>query len=154
MTPAQREMLNEFFVRTFNSILAFEERALSGSGAKISVRELHVVEAVVRLEKQDCNTMSAVAGALHISVGALTTSVGTLIRKGYLLRGTDPSDRRIVKVLPTAAGLKVNAKHEAFHRDMLNQVEMVLGEEDLARLTCALSKLTVFFDQYAVEERK
>ena len=106
-------------------------------------------EAAAALEKQGRNTMSFIAGALNISVGALTTAVGTLIRKGYLERGSDPDDRRVVRVYPTAAGLAVNTRHEAFHRDMLDQVERVLEEEDLKRLTLALSLLSDFFEQYA-----
>jgi len=153
VTEAQREQLNAFFVKTFNSILALEERALAGRGRALSVRELHVIEAVVELEKRDRNAMSAVAAALNISVGALTTSVGTLIRKGFLVRGSDPADRRVVRVLPTEAGREVNARHAAFHRDMLDQVERVLGEDDLSRLTRALSQLSGFFEQYAAKGR-
>lgn len=154
MTQAQREQLNEFFVKTFNSILALEERALARPGEMLSVRELHVIEAVIALEAQGRSAMSAVAAALNISVGALTTAVGTLIRKGYLTRGSDPSDRRVVKVLATASGRSVNARHEAFHRDMLDQVERVLGDADIDRLTAALSQLSGFFEQYAVKGSK
>ena len=149
MTDAQRTQLNDFFVRTFNNILTLEERALSGEQEGPSVREVHVIEAAAALEKQGRNTMSFIAGALNISVGALTTAVGTLIRKGYLERGSDPDDRRVVRVYPTAEGLAVNTRHEAFHRDMLDQVERVLEEEDLKRLTLALSLLSGFFEQYA-----
>jgi len=55
----------------------------------------------------------------------------------------------VVRVFPTAAGRAVNARHEAFHREMLDQVERVLGEDDLKRLTLALSLLSDFFEQYA-----
>ena len=149
MTQAQRTQLNGFFVRTFNSILTLEERALAGDGEAPSVREVHVIEAAAALEGENRNTMSAIAGALNISVGALTTSVGTLIRKGYLERGSDPGDRRVVRVRPTGSGRAVNARHQAFHQDMLDRVERVLGEEDLDRLTRALSLLSDFFEQYA-----
>jgi len=149
VTDAQRAQLNDFFVRTFNNILTLEERALSGDQEGPSVREVHVIEAAAKLEAQGRNTMSAIAGALNISVGALTTAVNTLIRKGYLERGSDPDDRRVVRVFPTAAGRAVNARHDAFHRDMVDQVERVLGEDDLKRLTLALSLLSDFFEQYA-----
>ena len=149
MTQAQREQLNDFLVGTFNSILTLEERALSLPGKGPSVRETHVIEAATALHKQGRNTMSSVAAALNISVGALTTAVDTLVRKGYLVRGSDPDDRRVVRIFPTEAGLKVNARHEAFHRDMLDQVEKALGEDDLERLTQALGVLKAFFEQYA-----
>ena len=149
MTQAQREQLNDFLVGTFNSILTLEERALSLPGKGPSVRETHVIEAATALQKQGRNTMSSVAAALSISVGALTTAVDALVRKGYLVRGSDPDDRRVVRIFPTEAGFKVNARHEAFHRDMLDQVEKALGEDDLERLTQALGVLKAFFEQYA-----
>jgi len=82
-------------------------------------------------------------------VGALTTAVDALVRKGYLVRGPDPDDRRVVRIYPTPAGREANARHEAFHRDMLDRVEQALGEEDLERLAQALEVLKDFFEQYA-----
>ena len=47
MNESQREELNYFFVHVFNQILAYEEQALNGMGARdLSVKELHVLEAV------------------------------------------------------------------------------------------------------------
>ena len=151
MTDTQRARLNEFFKSTFNNILSLEERALAGSDKGPSVREMHILEAATALMETNRNTMTAVAGALHISVGALTTAVDTLIRKGYLARGSDPGDRRVVKIFPTDTGREANTRHEAFHRDMLDRVERVMAEDDLERLTLALSRLSEFFEQYAVK---
>ncbi len=151
MTQTQRERLNEFFVGTFNYILTLEERALAGSGSGPSVREMHVIEAAAALEAKGRNTMTFVASALNISVGALTTAVTTLIRKGYLERGSDPDDRRVVRIFPTELGRQANARHEAFHREMLDQVGRALGEDDLERLTQALESLKDFFKQYAAK---
>ena len=149
MTQAQRELLNGFFVGTFNNILTLEERALAGPGSGPSVRETHVIEAVAALAAEGRNTMSQVAAALNISVGALTTSVGALVRKGYLTRGADPFDRRGGRICPREEGRLVNARHEAFHRDMLNRVGEALSGEDLERLTQALKVLEGFFERGA-----
>jgi DNA-binding MarR family transcriptional regulator len=149
MTQAQREQLNDFLVGTFNSILTLEERALALPGKGPSVRETHVIEAAAALQAEGRNTMSQVAAALGISVGALTTSAGALVRKGYLTRGADPFDRRVVRISPTEAGRLVNARHEAFHRDMLDRVGEAFSGEDLERLTQALEALEDFFEQYA-----
>ena len=44
MNESQREELNYFFVHVFNQILAYEEQALNGMGARdLSVKELHVL---------------------------------------------------------------------------------------------------------------
>lgn len=87
MTDAQRIYLNDFFVHVFNRILVWEEHALSQVGAQdLSVKELHVLEAVSDLTVQARNTMTAIAEALSIRVSSLTTAVNTLVRKGYLER--------------------------------------------------------------------
>jgi DNA-binding MarR family transcriptional regulator len=153
MTQAQRDRLNGFFVGTFNRVLTLEERALAGPGPGKgpSVREMHVIEAAAALKAQGRNTMSQVAALLGISVGALTTAVDALVRKGYLLRGPDPDDRRVVRISPTEAGKSANARHEAFHRDMLDQVGEALSEEDLEHLAQALDVLRKFFEQYAAK---
>lgn len=110
MTGRQRRQLNHFFVETFNNILLYEEQALSDAGSgKLSVKELHVLAAVGLLEAEGQNTMTRIAAALNITVGALTTAVNTLIRKGYLARVADQSDRRLVRVVLTESGRLADA---------------------------------------------
>ena len=83
MNESQREELNYFFVHVFNQILAYEEQALNGMGARdLSVKELHVLEAVGGLTAAGRNTMTQIADALAIRVSTLTTAVNTLVRKG------------------------------------------------------------------------
>jgi len=89
VNESQREELNYFFVHVFNQILAYEEQALNGMGAgDLSVKELHVLEAVGGLTAAGRNTMTQIADALSIRVSSLTTAVNTLVRteggfKGY-----------------------------------------------------------------------
>ena len=65
MNESQREELNYFFVHVFNQILAYEEQALNGMGARdLSVKELHVLEAVGGLTAAGRNTMTQIADAL------------------------------------------------------------------------------------------
>ncbi|MDE6841645.1 MAG: MarR family transcriptional regulator, partial [Oscillospiraceae bacterium] len=88
MTRAQQEQLNYFFVHVFNQILIWEEQALGGTGTQdLSVKELHVLEAVNDLTAEGRNTMTQTAEALAIRVSSLTAAVNTLVRKGYLERG-------------------------------------------------------------------
>ncbi len=150
MNEQQKKKLDNFFVRTFNNLLSLEEIALNKSGLKnLSVREVHVIAAVINLESSDNNTMTQIASSLNISVGALTTAVNTLIRKGYLRRAASEADRRIVLVSATASGHAANDKHDEFHQLMLEQVADVIEEDDLDRLTLSLEQLSAFFESYA-----
>ncbi|NTU88535.1 MAG: MarR family transcriptional regulator [Actinobacteria bacterium] len=152
MTDLQLERLNYFFVHTFNNIFLWEERALAEAGVKnLSTKEMHVIAAVSSLGTTKQNTMSQIAGTLHISVGALTTAVNTLIRKGYLARAKDDKDRRRVLVYLTDSGREMNGKHDAFHALMIENVQKVIGESDLETLTASLGQLSAFFESLAKE---
>ena len=152
MTDLQQERLNHFFIYTFNNIFLWEERALAEAGVKnLSTKEMHVIAAVASLGKTERNTMSQIAGAVHISVGALTTAVNTLVRKGYLARAKDDKDRRRVLVYLTESGREMNGKHDAFHALMIESIQKVIGESDLETLTVSLEQLSTFFESLAKE---
>ncbi|MEG1615085.1 MAG: MarR family transcriptional regulator, partial [Oscillospiraceae bacterium] len=97
MDNKQQKVLNTFFVETFNKVLSLEEHYISKQvNSELTVRELHIIEVVSKLEPCNCSTMSKTAQSLSITIGALTTAVNVLVRKGYINRGQDPKDRRIV----------------------------------------------------------
>ena len=146
MTDAQEKYLNDFFVHIFNKILAWEEQALSNVGAAdLSVKELHVLEAVSDLTAQSRNTMTAIADALSIRVSSLTAAVNTLVRKGYLERRGEPGDRRVIRIRLTEKGEQANQLHSRFHADMIAGVAQGLNEEELNVLVHSLEQLSRFF---------
>lgn len=146
MTGAQRDELNYFFVHVFNQILACEEQALSGVGARdLSVKELHVLEAVGDLTAGGRNTMTQIADMLAIRVSSLTTAVNTLVRKGYLERGGEPGDRRVIRVRLTPKGEEANRLHARFHAHMVDSAASRLEEAELETLLRSLRQLDRFF---------
>jgi len=146
MTAAQENYLNHFFVHLFNQILALEEQALNQVGAHdLSVKELHVLEAVSIQQEQGQNTMTQVADALSIRVSSLTTAVNTLVRKGYLQREGVPGDRRVIRIRLTEKGSQANQLHSQFHRDMIHGIGQRLSEGELEVLTQSLKSLEGFF---------
>lgn len=148
MTDSQHAYLNEFFVHVFNKILAWEEQALSRVGASdLSVKELHVLEAVSDQTARGHNTMTAIADSLAIRVSSLTTAVNTLVRKGYLERGGEPGDRRIIRISLTAKGEEANRLHSQFHARMIESVAQRLGDMELEILTASLRQLDQFFNE-------
>ena len=152
MTDAQEKYLNDFFVHIFNKILAWEEQALSNVGAAdLSVKELHVLEAVNDLTAQSRNTMTAIADALSIRVSSLTAAVNTLVRKGYLTRSRSAEDKRRIHLLLTSKADEVNRLHEEFHRQMTDAVMQAIPPEQLDLLCTTLDNVTHYFQE---QERK
>lgn len=149
------ETLNHFFVTTFNQILAWEERSIRSAGLKgLSVKELHALEAVNELAASGSNTMGRIAARMDITLGALTTAVNVLVRKGYLARGGDENDRRVVYASLTPSGEAALAIHEAFHRRMIGDIMAVLDDASLAALTRSVEVLDGFFQNLTQEEKE
>ena len=154
LTNEQRELINGFFVTAFNRILAWEDQSLRSIGKKdISVREMHIIEAVSILEGKEMNTMANIAKVLSVSPGSLTTAVNALVAKGYLTRWRSESDRRVVLVSPTEKGIEVNIRHKQFHDEMVDFVTESVSKEELDGVLATLRKLTEFFSEKAAVKR-
>lgn len=140
--------LNDFLVDVFHEILRIEESSLrSGEFENISVREMHVIEAVCKAETADDgkNRASDIAAALRISGGTLTTAVIQLEKKGCITRLQDKNDKRIVRLFSTDKGKRADAAHQRFHDDMVADVVAALSEDELACLAKGLESLQTFF---------
>ena len=94
------------------------------------------------------NKMSDIAAKLNITVGSLTTSMNSLVKKGYAVRERSEQDRRVVFIHLTVKGRKAYHHHAEFHRKMTDAVMGALSEEEIPVLTKALEGLTGFFRQY------
>ena len=141
------DQLNTFLVQAFQEILREEEsRICTGPFQNLSIREMHLIEAVCCACTEDGdNRSSAIAQWLHVTLSTVTTSVNVLTRKGYLLRQRDPQDRRVARLLPTELGWQANQIHQDFHRQMVAAVVDRLEEEELPVLVRALSAITTYF---------
>ena len=140
-----REQLNLFFVSTFDRILALEEETLHKSPfTNLSVKEFHVLDGVFEMEKKDRNTMSGIANKLGISIGALTTAMNTLVKKGYVCRSYPKEDRRLVKICLTDTGIRANEVHQLFHHTLIEHVSAAMNEEEIETLSTSLKKINDF----------
>jgi DNA-binding MarR family transcriptional regulator len=78
-----KEVINELLVDVFNHILNIEGDILKKRGIKLSMTEVHVLEAI---RNTTVPTMGNVAQKLRVTLGTLTTSVNVLVRKDYVTR--------------------------------------------------------------------
>ncbi|KUO59495.1 MAG: MarR family transcriptional regulator [Gracilibacter sp. BRH_c7a] len=128
MEKSVSSVLNELLVKTFNDILAVEEYELrKGPLNNLSLSEIHTIEAIGMYQTR---TMSQVATNLSITMGALTSAVNNLVKKGYVNRERDDRDRRVVKIALTRSGKLAYRIHEKFHHDMVKQTIKGLTEKE------------------------
>ena len=90
-----RAVINELLVEIFHRILAIENEGLRQQGVNLSMSEVHVLEAISLVETK---TMTNIALKLGITVGSLTTAINTLVKKRFVRREFDETDRRKVLI--------------------------------------------------------
>ena len=77
----------------------------------------------------------------HTSLPAVSQSLGVLEAKGFVVRSTDPGDRRSVKVSLTPEGDEAIETALEKARNFLNRLETKLGAENMEQLSEALDAL-------------
>jgi len=152
----EKEILNKFLVEVFNEILRTEEQMIAENGYdNLSVREMHVIEAVCTCASTGKNTATDIASFLGVVPGTLTTAINILEKKGYIYREKSQNDRRVVRIKATESGEKVNEDHKRFHGQMIDGVLSALTPEQTVVFMRGLSGVADFFKQNGYKgERK
>lgn len=141
-----KDLLNELLVNVFNYITNIENVALKQMGVKLSVNEVHILEAIVNTSYP---SMSNVANKLLITPGTLTTATDKLVNKGYLRRYQEENDRRRVFLKLTDKGYEVIKIHNIFHDEMIEHIIQDMEIIDDGELLVMLDKLVKYFrDKY------
>ena len=137
-----RHTLNELLVDLFNYILLIEEKNLRDQGVKLSMTEVHILEAI---EKSESNMMSAIAKRLMVTQGTLTVSTSKIVKKGYVERVRDERDKRIVRLKLTERAENILERHNRFHEEMIERLLNELELDKEVELIQSLRNLMEFF---------
>ena len=150
MNKKQIDILNDYFLHSALHLLTMEEQCLRRACAKdLSIRELHVLEAVSSLRGSGRNTMAEIARYLHLSPASLTTAVNVLVKKGYVSRNYSPADRRVIFVTLTDTGEEANRKYLDFVREMIMEVGRDLDEENADSMISSILNLSDYLESNA-----
>jgi DNA-binding MarR family transcriptional regulator len=137
-----KEVINELLVDVFNHILSIEADILKNRGVKISMTEVHVLEAI---RNTQVPTMGNVAQKLRVTLGTLTTSVNVLVRKNYVSRYRDETDRRKVYLKLNETAHEVLKVHDEFHDEMISSMFKDLEPEKDEILMKSLENISQYF---------
>ena len=106
---------------------------------------MHIIEAIGLGNE---STMSAVARRQGITAGSLTTSMNSLVKKGYVNRERGKEDRRVVYISLSEKGKCAYRHHEQFHRHMIDEILKDLTKEETKALVKSLAKLDQWFRRF------
>lgn len=140
------ESINDILVHLFRHIWDLEKEAIiTGEFQDITDNDMHIIEAIgLGAGKK----MSDIAYAQKVTVGSLTTSMNSLVKKNYVIRERSEEDRRVVYIRLTEKGERAYHHHAEFHKKMVEAVAEQLTEEEVPVLVKCLDKLCVFFRSY------
>ena len=140
------ETLNEVLVSPFRDVNDIEQKAIITSEfSDITNNDMHVIDAI-GIDRP--KNMSSIARELSVTVGTLTISVNSLVKKGYVVRNRSSEDRRVVFISLSEKGVKAYYHHKKFHEQMIDSVVKELTEEELEALVKALTKLNTWFRSF------
>ena len=126
------ETLNEVLVSLFRDVNDIEQKAIITSEfSDITNNDMHVIDAI-GIDRP--KNMSSIARELSVTVGTLTISVNSLVKKGYVVRNRSSEDRRVVFISLSEKGVKAYYHHKKFHEQMIDSVVKELTEEELEGL--------------------
>ena len=149
-----KEELNDFFVSCFNQILRVEESELESiANSKMTMKEIHFIEAVFKTKEKGENYSTTIANRLNVTLGTLTTNFMRLERKGCLTKRRCNHDKRVFYIEPTPLAEFINKKHQEFHNKMIDDVLEAIPVKQADCLVGALKALNKFFSTYKLKNR-
>ena len=139
-----REIINETLVHLFHEIQKLEEEAIITEDFKdLTNNDMHIIEAV----GLEGGNMSSIAAKLDITVGSLTTSMNSLVKKGYVEKVRGEEDGRIVYVSLTRQGRRIDSAHRYFHESMVRSIIRDMTESEMQALYKGVMKLDTFLKE-------
>lgn len=126
-------------VKLFNDILDYEESVLRASEFKdLTNNDIHVIRAIGINEKKN---MSMIAKELAVTIGTLTISINSLVRKGYVIKERSDKDKRVVFVNLSSKGEAAFSRNEELYDQMVNSMLEDLEDNEMDILMKSLLKV-------------
>ncbi|NCB41315.1 MAG: MarR family transcriptional regulator [Clostridia bacterium] len=145
--------LNDLLVDTFKVIVKIEEVSIRRTGCDLSVSEVHILEAVAKGGTKG-RIISDIAEDLRITLPSVTIAINKLVKKGYVQKVKNALDGRMVFVILTAEGQKMEMAHRYFHKHLVSNLAAGLSEEEKESLYKAMLKMNGFFERRLLKERQ
>ena len=100
------ELEDEIVTTIFKFMALIRGKKTDSSASELTLAQLHCVIAI----NDTSPSMAEIANELELSMPTITVTIDKLVKLNYVVRKTDPSDRRVVRVGLTTQGKKITQK--------------------------------------------
>ena len=121
--------LSGLLVDFYNMFNAWEVEAVNSLDTKLSILEVHTIEA---LGRRPGLKMRELAEILGVSTASVTAVVDKLEEKSFAVRRTTPADRRVYLLELTRKGCELYEMHSAQHKKMAEKVVTSIPSDQIA----------------------
>lgn len=133
------QSIRNLFFEFQSKLLFYERKFLKKFNINdITPNEAKILHLIGTLENK---SMSDIADKLKVTYGTLSTTINSLVKKGYLIRTRNKPDRRIIILHLTKRCIDIIKKHEIFHYELINQLITSLSTEKVIILNEILTNL-------------
>lgn len=118
--------------------------------------EMVVLENIARCCScpEECFSASDIQEQLHISKPAVSQTLNSLEKKGYITREINPDDRRKIAVSITEKGYQILMQSEAYVNEALEEILCRFGTDNMEVLIDQLNELADIFYQLKEQDKK
>ena len=139
-----RELFLKFY---FQSYLLMERSLRIRSQNNLTIREMLLLGFLERMKINNSHTVMNVAKYLQVSAPVISSSVKSLIRKGYIKKVLNPEDNRIFFLELTEKGIISNKRSFQFTERILGKSVGKLSVFDIKALMKAFQIVETVIDE-------
>jgi DNA-binding MarR family transcriptional regulator len=126
------DSVNENFLKFyFQALMLLERRLRMKTHGNLTLREVMVIAIIDRLAKTKKNTHTNVVKYLQVSAPVISTTIKSLIRKGYLVKRINNEDNRFFFIELTQKGQQSNKNSSEFNNYLANKALLHLTPFDV-----------------------
>lgn len=140
-----REDLIQTAIHSLMSIMRHVRHPGPPPESELSPPQAHILFTIAA-KKSAGISVKEVAEQSHITPGAVTQFVNTLVERGVVMREGDPKDRRIVRLKLTKESNILFEKMRKQHLDSMIQIFEALTNDEIKQLIALFTKMDTFHD--------
>jgi len=120
------------------------------SGELVSEKQVQVLD---HLDEVHAMSLSSLAAHMGVTPATMSIAIDRLVKRGFVVRTPDATDRRRVLLRLTEAGARVCEAHSVLDPDLVDTMLAELGDDDRARALEGLAVLARAASQSAHARR-